>query len=63
LGQVADMAPVIYNVGVMSAYGHLLWQIHTADLNDPHNLAERFRSNHLVGALLFGSMVAGKFFA
>jgi 4-hydroxybenzoate polyprenyltransferase len=62
VGQVADLA-AIYNVGAMTAYSHLLWQIHTADLNEPHNLAERFRSNQAVGAILFGSIVAGKFFA
>jgi 4-hydroxybenzoate polyprenyltransferase len=62
IGQVADLA-MIYNVGAMAAYGHLLWQINTADLNEPHNLAERFRSNQSVGAILFGSIVAGKFFA
>ena len=62
VGQVADLA-AIYNVGAMTAYSHILWQIHTADLNEPHNLAERFRSNQAVGAILFGSIVAGKFFA
>jgi 4-hydroxybenzoate polyprenyltransferase len=63
LGHVADLAAPIYPVGALAAYGHLLWQINTANLNDPHNLAERFRSNQTVGAILFGSMVAGKFFA
>jgi hypothetical protein len=37
--------------------------IQTADFDDPDNLAERFRSNRTVGALLFGSLVAGSYFA
>ncbi|KAG7355245.1 UbiA prenyltransferase family-domain containing protein [Nitzschia inconspicua] len=49
----------VYGVGVSSAYGHLIWQIHTADFNNPHNLAERFRSNSVVGAIVFVSIVAG----
>ncbi len=49
-----------YSLGVTGAYAHLLWQIKTADLDDPHNLAERFRSNAKVGGIVFGSIVAGK---
>ncbi len=49
-----------YSWGVSSAYAHLMWQIRTADLNDPHNLAERFRSNAKVGGMVFGSILAGK---
>ncbi len=48
-----------YAAGVTAAYGHLVWQIETADLDDPHNLAERFRSNATVGAIVFGSVLAG----
>ena len=50
----------IYAMGVTGAYSHLVWQIHTADLNDPHNLAERFRSNAKVGGIIFGSILASK---
>jgi 4-hydroxybenzoate polyprenyltransferase len=49
-----------YALGVTGAYAHLVWQIRTADLNDPHNLAERFRSNAKVGGIVFGSILAGK---
>jgi hypothetical protein len=49
-----------YGLGVTGAYAHLLWQIRTADLGDPHNLAERFRSNAKVGGIVFGSILAGK---
>jgi hypothetical protein len=86
-----------YALGVTTAYGHLLWQIQTAQLTppavsslsvsgnddgnyhdksttdskstmpspstkdiDPHNLGDRFRSNATVGAIVFGSIIAGK---
>jgi 4-hydroxybenzoate polyprenyltransferase len=55
-----DMAMLPYAAGVTTAYGHLVWQIRTADLDNPHNLAERFRSNAAVGAIVFASIVAGK---
>jgi 4-hydroxybenzoate polyprenyltransferase len=51
-----------YAGGVTGAYGHLLWQINTADLNNnPNNLAERFRSNTVVGGIIFASILAGNF--
>jgi 4-hydroxybenzoate polyprenyltransferase len=49
-----------YALGVSSAYGHLVWQIQTAELDNPQNVSERFRSNTTVGAIVFGSIVAGK---
>ena len=61
VGSQLDLSWVYY-VGIASAYSHLVWQIHTADLNHPHNLATRFRSNTTVGALVFASLVAGQYF-
>jgi 4-hydroxybenzoate polyprenyltransferase len=49
----------LYASGISAAYAHLVWQIHTADFDNPHNLAERFRSNTVVGGVVFGSIVAG----
>jgi len=57
-----DLSFLPYATGITAAYSHLVWQIRTADLNDPHNLAERFRSNSRVGAIVFGSIVAGTTF-
>ena len=57
-----------YNVGYMEPYyylgcgaagAHLLWQVATADLENPKNLAERFKSNATVGAIMFASCIAG----
>jgi len=57
-----------YNVGYMEPYyylgcgaagAHLLWQVTTADLENPKNLAERFKSNTTVGAIMFASCIAG----
>jgi 4-hydroxybenzoate polyprenyltransferase len=49
---------MIYSMGVTSAYSHLVWQIQTADLDNPNNLAHRFRSNTKVGGIIFVSIVA-----
>lgn len=48
-----------YYLGIGAAGAHLYWQVITADLNDAKNLAERFKSNNTVGAILFASCVAG----
>ena len=53
-----DLSPISY-LGTGVAYAHLVWQIQTANLEDPNNLASRFRSNQTVGALVFASIVAG----
>jgi 4-hydroxybenzoate polyprenyltransferase len=58
-GYYGDVASLPFYAGITGAYGHLLWQIETADLEDPQNLGDRFRSNHTVGAIVFGSIVAG----
>jgi 4-hydroxybenzoate polyprenyltransferase len=62
VGQASDMNLYCYTPGVTLAGMHLLWQIHTADFGNSYNLAERFRSNSTVGGIVFGSIVAGKFF-
>lgn len=51
-----------YDIGILSAYGHLLWQVNTANFNDPNNLAQRFISNNTVGGIIFASITAGKYF-
>ncbi|GMI38160.1 hypothetical protein TeGR_g14389, partial [Tetraparma gracilis] len=49
-----------YYVGVTGAASHLLWQIRTADLDDPDNLAVRFKSNQWTGLAVLASVVAGR---
>lgn len=61
-GYYSDISLLPYAAGMTTAYGHLVWQIQTAELDNPHNLAERFRSNATVGAIVFSSIVAGKIF-
>ncbi len=51
----AFAAQYAYYAGVSAAATHMLWQIYTADLNDASNLAYRFKSNNLVGWIVFGS--------
>jgi 4-hydroxybenzoate polyprenyltransferase len=64
LGQEGDIASATtaafaaqyaYYAGVSAAASHLLWQIYTADLQNANNLAYRFKSNNLVGWIVFGS--------
>lgn len=57
------LALVPYLTGIGASYAHLLWQVKTADLTDPHNLAERFRSNSTVGMLVFLAVCSGVYFA
>jgi 4-hydroxybenzoate polyprenyltransferase len=45
-----------YSIGVTVAYSHLMWQIQTMEFNNPENLAERFRSNSVTGAIVFGAI-------
>ena len=63
VGQQAELATAVYGLGATAAYGHLIWQIHTADFEVPRNLAERFRSNSTVGAILFASLTMGAYFS
>eukprot|EP00940_MAST-03C_sp_MAST-3C-sp2_P001701 g1701.t1 len=42
-----------FYAGVASAAAHMMWQIHSAKLDDRKNLAARFKSNSQVGALMF----------
>jgi 4-hydroxybenzoate polyprenyltransferase len=48
-----------YYVGCSVAAAHLLWQVQSADLSNAENLAYRFRSNNLVGWIIFGSCALG----
>ena len=52
---------IVFKSGLATAAAHLLWQIKTADLNNRLNLNDRFRSNNILGAIVFASIVGGKF--
>mmetsp|Transcript_13164 Transcript_13164/g.26147 ORF Transcript_13164/g.26147 Transcript_13164/m.26147 type:complete len:200 (+) Transcript_13164:1-600(+) len=60
-GVVCDVASPYYGFLAL-ATSHLLWQVRTADLDDPENLGERFKSNQTVGALVTAGCLAGVFF-
>mmetsp|Transcript_994 Transcript_994/g.2847 ORF Transcript_994/g.2847 Transcript_994/m.2847 type:complete len:401 (-) Transcript_994:88-1290(-) len=49
----------LYYAGCSLAWAHLAWQINTAILDEPENLADRFRKNNQVGAIVFASCAAG----
>ena len=46
----------VYSCGVALAYSHLIWQIQTADFDNPNNLAQRFLSNNTTGAIVAGAI-------
>lgn len=50
-----------YFAGAAAMWGHSLWQIWTADINDPANLWRRFSSNKYSGGVLAVAIVAGHF--
>lgn len=57
-GYAAGLSSPFY-AGVGAAVAHLLWQVNTADWNDRLGLNQRFVSNNVVGALVFGGILAG----
>lgn len=57
-GATAELTSPYY-VGAATAVGHALWQIWTADINDPSNLWARFESNKYTGAIITTALVAG----
>jgi 4-hydroxybenzoate polyprenyltransferase len=56
-GYSAGILGPVYVTGCTIAFSHLLWQIYTAKLHDPTNLAKRFQSNNYVGGIVFLSIL------
>ncbi|GKY97074.1 hypothetical protein MPSEU_000665900 [Mayamaea pseudoterrestris] len=63
VGHYAELHSGLFSFGSAVGFGHLLWQINSADFNDPHNLSARFKSNSAVGAIMFATFVGGTYFA
>jgi 4-hydroxybenzoate polyprenyltransferase len=61
--QVNLLDSMFYDFGILSAYGHLLWQIRTADFENPKNCLQRFTSNNTVGGIIFAAITTGKYLA
>jgi 4-hydroxybenzoate polyprenyltransferase len=51
-------AHVAFLLALVLSAGQLAWQVATLDTNDEANCLHRFKSNQLVGWLLFGGLVA-----
>jgi 4-hydroxybenzoate polyprenyltransferase len=47
-------------LAVSAASAHSLWQVQTAVLSDPQNLAKRFKSNTIVGWIILAGIVTAK---
>jgi 4-hydroxybenzoate polyprenyltransferase len=50
-------AGYVFYGGMALAAGHLIWQIATLDMDDGQNCLDRFRSNHLFGAIVFFALI------
>jgi len=52
--------PRVFSLGVAGMVLNLGYQVSTLNINDPVNLAHRFRMNHWVGPSLFAGIIAAK---
>jgi 4-hydroxybenzoate polyprenyltransferase len=59
-GGVAGLG-IAFWVGLLAAALHLAWQAARVDTDDPADCLAKFRSNRIVGWLLFAGIVAGHF--
>lgn len=59
-GYLADLSWPFY-LGTAAVSTHLLWQIWSANINNPQNLWYRFNSNKYLGGLVAASIIAGHF--
>jgi 4-hydroxybenzoate polyprenyltransferase len=51
---------VWFHVVMAVAIGQLVWQVATLSIDSPADCLRKFQSNHLLGALVFAAIVAGK---
>jgi 4-hydroxybenzoate polyprenyltransferase len=51
-------AHIAFTLALLLAAAQLAWQTATLDTSDASNCLQRFRSNRLVGWLLFGGLIA-----
>ena len=59
-GYAAGLAHSIpFNIGLAATAAHLSWQIYSADLNDRINLNNKFRSNNILGGVIFACIFGG----
>ncbi len=49
----------VFTLLMLTAAGHLAWQIATLDTEDGANCLSRFRANHAYGAIVFLALLAG----
>jgi 4-hydroxybenzoate polyprenyltransferase len=50
---------ISFNIGLAATAAHLSWQIYSADLNDRINLNNKFRSNNILGGVIFACIFGG----
>lgn len=57
---VYDWNSLPFHTALAAFGGHLAWQVLSADLNDPANLATRFRSNAYVAPIIVVGIACAK---
>jgi len=60
LAGAAERLGIVFYVALAAAAAQLLWQAARVDIGDPADCLAKFRSNRLVGWLLFAGIVAGR---
>lgn len=59
-GHAAGLTLPFY-CGATAMWSQVMWQIWTADINNPKNIWTRFNSNKYSGGLLTAAIIAGHF--
>jgi 4-hydroxybenzoate polyprenyltransferase len=58
-GFSAGLESWLFGAGLALAAGHFAWQVITLDIDDAKDCLAKFRSNRLVGVIVFAAIVAG----
>jgi 4-hydroxybenzoate polyprenyltransferase len=56
---ISDGLNPVFLIGIAVAAGQLAWQAACVDTNDPIDCLKKFRSNRMVGWMVFAGIVAG----
>ncbi len=58
---VFTVPPYVFYGGVGVAFGHLMWQVKSADLDNPMDCMNKFKSNVMFGWIVFFAIVGEKY--
>jgi 4-hydroxybenzoate polyprenyltransferase len=61
-GVAIDAGPMFY-LGMLAGSSHVLWQVHSVNLENPADCLSKFKSNGLMGALPMTGIVLNRLLA